>query len=81
MTTLCTVPPPQLHHSAAAAPQLHQSCQLRRALCRPAAARPGRSTCSVSPQTAATYYNYTKTATPLYYTLQTLGLRLAQPRP
>ena len=33
--------PPQLHHSAAAASQLHQSCQLRRALCRPAAARPG----------------------------------------
>ena len=41
MTTLCTVSPPQLHHSAAAASQLHQSCQLRRALCRPAAARPG----------------------------------------
>ena len=38
---LCTVSPPQLHHSAAAASQLHQSCQLRRALCRPAAARPG----------------------------------------
>ena len=33
MTTLCTVPPPQLHHSchsSQAAPQLRQSCQLRR---------------------------------------------------
>ena len=79
MTTLCTVPPPQLHHSAM--PRHSAATQPRPVSARGSPARPGRSTCSVSPHTAATYYNYTKTATPLYYTLQTLGLRLAQPRP
>ena len=82
MTTLCTVPPPQLHHSATAAPQLRQSCQLRRYSAAPC----------VGPRQPAPVYLQCVTPVcsdllPLhrdsntYYTLLPLGLRLASPRP